>query len=296
MIKDFLEKVESAVNFLPPIPVVVLELLKALDDADVDLNTLSKIISKDPAMSINVLKVANSAFYRLPYKVDTIDYAVRILGMKEITMICIACGAYSSLKTTGSPHNFDYSAFWKHSVTTGVIARRLSRELGMENQAIVYLCGLLHDIGKIVLHRVAQDIYAMAVQSVDNDGLTILQAEKQFLGESHDTVGGLIMEKWKLPGEFVAVARYHHSPMSAPEGNRDSVALQYLSDRLAKLRYTFYSEVQDVPIASSEAFDVLVRKNTRLAKLDLEEFVWAPEGTDNEIVEMEAMLTGSANR
>jgi putative nucleotidyltransferase with HDIG domain len=292
MIGNLIERLESVVNFLPPVPIVVLELLKALNNEDVDLGTLSKIISKDPAMSINVLKVANSAFYRLPYKVDTIDYAVRILGMKEITMICIACGAYSALKPARGSDGFDYQAFWKHSVATGVIARRLSRELGMEIQAIAYLCGLLHDIGKIVLYRVAHDIYVMAMQSAGDNGMTMLDAEKKYFGESHDFVGGLIMEKWKLPREFVDVARYHHVPMIAPEDNRDPVALQYLSDRLAKLRYSFYSETEGVPITSTETFNALARKHPRLAKLDLEGFAWTPEGTDNEIIEMQAMLTG----
>jgi putative nucleotidyltransferase with HDIG domain len=291
MVKNFMERLESAINFLPPVPVVVLELLNALDNPDVDINMLSRIISKDPAMSVNVLKVANSVFYRLPYKVDTIDYAVQILGMKEITMICIACGAYNALKPAPSPRGFDYSAFWKHSVTTGVIARRLSRELGMENQAIVYLCGLLHDIGKIVLHRAAEDLYATAIQAVHEDGISMVEAEKRFLGESHDTVGGLIMEKWRLPRLFTDVARCHHTPGNAPEDNRRSVALQYLSDRLAKSRYPFHSDTGDTSIASTEAFDILAQGNPRLVRLDLHKSAWVPQGTDNEIAEMLAMFT-----
>jgi putative nucleotidyltransferase with HDIG domain len=293
MIKGFMERLESVINLVPPVPLVVLELLKVLDNSDTDLNLLSRIISTDPAMSINVLKVANSAFYKLSYQVKTIDYAVQVLGTKEITMICVACGAYNALKPARTTPDFDYGTFWKHSVATGVIARRLSRELHMGNQAIAYLCGLLHDIGKIILHRVAHDINIMPVQSGTNDTWSMLEAERQFLGESHDTVGGLIMEKWKLPREFINIARYHHFPMSTPEEcDRYSVALQHLSDRLAKLKYVFCSETPEGPSASTEAFNILARKNPQLTDLNLEEFAWAQEDTDNEIIEMQAMLTG----
>ncbi len=285
-----MERIESAVNFIPPVPVVVLDLLNALDKEDVDLGTLSKIISKDPAMSINVLKVANSAFYRLPYKVDTIDYAVRILGMKEITMICIACGAYSALKPIRSSSGFDHHAFWKHSVASGVIARRLSRELGIENQAMAYLYGLLHDIGKVVLHWLTNEIYILVMQSADEDGMTMRDAEKKHFGASHDIVGSRIMEKWKLPKTFVDVARYHHEPICAPDDNKDCVALQYLSDRLAKMRYVFFSEVEKSDITATDAFIELSKKNSRLASLELNEFSWNREGTDNEIHEMQSML------
>jgi putative nucleotidyltransferase with HDIG domain len=292
MIKNFMERLESVINLVPPVPVVALELLKVLDNPGVDLNMLSRVISTDPSMSVNVLKVANSAFYRLPYQVKTIDYAVRILGVKEIAVICVACGVYNALTQGRTPPGFDYRGFWKHSVATGVIARRLARELNMGNQSIIYLCGLLHDIGKIILHRVAHDIYAEAATATAT--MSILEAERQLLGESHDVVGDLIMEKWKLPREFTNVARYHHIPMKAPEEcDRHSVALQHLSDRLAKLRYVFCSDIPEGPAASTEAFNILARKNPRLADLDLEEFAWAPEGTENEIIEMQSILTGS---
>ncbi len=294
MVRNFAKRLESVVNLVPPIPLVVLELLKALDDPDVDLSILSRIISTDPAMSINVLKAANSAFYRLPQQVKTIDFAVRILGIKAITTICVACGAYGALTPKRTFPHFDYGAFWKHSVATGVIARRLARELHMGHQAILYLCGLLHDVGKIILHRVAHDVYATAVRSVADGAMSVLEAEREFLGESHDAVGGLIMEKWKLPGEFVSIARYHHAPMSAPEAcDRHSVAFQHLSDGLANLRYAFCSEPREGPPSCMEAFGILSEEHPRLADLSLEEFAWGPNGAEEEIIEMQGMLTGS---
>jgi putative nucleotidyltransferase with HDIG domain len=293
MIKNFMDRLYSVVNLVSPLPLVVLELLKALMDPDVGLNTLSRIISTDPSMSINVLKVANSAYYKLPHQVKTIDHAVRILGAKQITTICVACGVYDVLTPRQTPHDFDYNAFWKHSVATGVIARRLAQELHMGNRAIIYLCGLLHDIGKIILHRIDHDAYAAAVSAAAESAMSILEAERLMLGESHDVVGSLIMEEWDLPGEITSVVRYHHFPMSTPEGrDRHFVAFEHLSDRLAAIRYAFYSEAPESLPVSEEVFNILVRGNPYLAELDLEDFAWARQDTDKEINEMQAMLMG----
>ncbi len=83
VIKDFKSKVLKMISYLPPIPTVMVELVQALNDEDIELNVLGKIIAKDPSMSVNVL-VANSAFYKLPVKVNTIEHAVRMLGTREI--------------------------------------------------------------------------------------------------------------------------------------------------------------------------------------------------------------------
>ena len=91
MIADFATKLETVINFIPPIPVVIVELLKALNDENANMNDIARIIAKDPPMSMNVLKVANSAFYRLTNKVATVDHAVRMLGVKELGMICVSC-------------------------------------------------------------------------------------------------------------------------------------------------------------------------------------------------------------
>src|SRR5512137_1935962 len=97
MIEDFESKIKQTIEYLPPIPIVMTELIQALND-DIDLNDLGRIISKDPSMSMNVLKVANSAFYGLRNKVATIEHAVRMLGTREITSLCIACSACNILR------------------------------------------------------------------------------------------------------------------------------------------------------------------------------------------------------
>ena len=292
MIEDFAERLEKVIEFLPPIPVVMSELLAALDDEDVEMNVLARIISKDPSMSMNVLKIANSAFYRLPYKVGTVEHAVKMLGMKEITMICLACGTYRALMPSRNVQTFSFNDFWKHSVATGVIARKICRELKVGDKNIIYFLGLLHDVGKVILDRFAHDVYALVIQTTFDECISMIEAEKRLIGESHDVIGGFVMEKWKLPEIFADVAKYHHTVMGSPEHNRINVAIASLADQLARVRYFgFGGDMSGVVFSETEAFKVLEEVVPDIVNMDIFRFVYELETVDEEIVEMEKILT-----
>ncbi|MCX5810932.1 MAG: HDOD domain-containing protein [Proteobacteria bacterium] len=291
MIKDLKKRLEGAINLLPPIPAVMVELLRALDDENSDINSLARIISKDPSMSINVLKVANSAFYRLPYKVSAIDHAVRMLGIKEITMICIACGAYGALKPPRGAQTFDTNRFWKHSVATAVIAKRLCNKMNMKDLGAVYLSGLLHDVGKIILDRFVHEIYEIVINATSDECISMIEAEKKFLGETHDIVGGWIMEQWKLPEIFIDVARYHHCVQDSTGENKTAVAVCSLADQLARIQdFGFGGDISGVILNETEAFKVLEKVNPKILEIDMVKFNWDLENADDEIGEMESIL------
>lgn len=291
MIENFANKVERAINYLPPIPVVMDELLKALNDEDVDINNLVRIISKDPSMSMNVLKVVNSAFYRLPYQVSAVDHALRMLGLKEVTMICIACGAYKALAPSHNAQTFNVDEFWKHSVATGVIARKLCKEMQMGDQDVAYFLGLLHDTGKVILDRIAHDIYTMVIQTTYDESISIREAEKRLIGESHDTIGALIMKKWRLPPMFSHVAQYHHAVLKAPEESRAIVAIVALADQMARVRFLgFGGDMSGIVFSDTEAFQELEAVSPVIKEMDIVKFIWDLEGVDEDVNEMERLM------
>jgi putative nucleotidyltransferase with HDIG domain len=291
VISDFAKRLERIIDYLPPIPIIMMELLKALGDENVGMNDLAKIIAKDPSMSMNVLKIANSAFYRLPYKVATVERAVNMLGMREITMICVACGAYRALMPSRNAQTFDFDDFWRHSVATGVIARKLCKELRICDHNIAYFLGLLHDVGKIILDRFAHDIYSLVIQTTFDECVSMIEAEKRLIGESHDVIGGFVMEKWKLPEVFADAARYHHSIMESPEHNRVAVAAVSLADQLARVRqFGFGGDKNGVVFSETEGFKVIEGVNPEIADIDIFKFVYELEAVNDEIVEMEKIL------
>lgn len=293
VITDFAKKLETVINFLPPIPVVTIELLHALNDESTDMNTIARIIAKDPSMSMNVLKVANSAFYRLPNKVATVDHAVKMLGVKEISMICVSCGAYQALKPPRDKETFSTEEFWKHSVATGVIAKKICADLAVGDRNIIYFGGLLHDVGKVVLDRFAHDIYKIVIQVTHEECLPMIEAEKRIIGESHDSIGGMLMEKWKFPWALVDVTRYHHTLEQCPEETRPTVAVCALADQLARIRYFgFGGDMGGIDLPETEAFRVLSMVAPAINDIDVFKFVCDLESANDEILEMERILTG----
>jgi putative nucleotidyltransferase with HDIG domain len=291
MIDDLQKKIEEVIDFLPPIPAVMTELLHALSNKDIELRTLAGIISKDPLMSMNVLKVSNSAFYRLPNKVTTVDHAVKLLGIKEITGICIACGAYQSLKPSQNVETFDCDDFWRHSVATGVVSRRLSQELEILDHNVIYFLGLLHDVGKVVLDRFAHDIYKVVIKTTREENVTLREVEQRLIGESHDMVGGWLMEKWKLPWTFVDVAKYHHTVKKAPEDNKAATAIISFADRLAWLHYLGVESNFDVTILTdNDAYLYLEKITANIDEIDLGKFMQELDSANEEIDEMTKIL------
>lgn len=291
MIENFREKVEQTINFLPPLPSVMIELIQALNDEDVDLRTLGKIISKDPSMTMNVLKIANSAFYGLPSKVTTIDQAMRMLGINEITSLCISCSASKSLKAPKGVNTVDLRQFWRHSVATGVIGKILCAKLNIGRLDSLYLAGLVHDVGKVVLDRFRHDVYHEIVDLTYAENIPILEAEKRIMGASHDSVGGWLMEKWHLPQLFKEVAEYHHSVAEAPEKNRLLVAVISAADQLARVKgYGFGGDMNGVDFPETDAFKVLQKRNKEIADLDVVKLVWDLDDANSEIEEMQGLL------
>lgn len=291
MIDDLQKQIEEVIDFLPPVPAVMIELIKALGDKDIELKALAQIISKDPLMSMNVLKVSNSAFYSLPNKVSTVDHAVKLLGIKEITGICIACGAYQVLKPAKNVETFDFIDFWRHSVATGIISRRLSKELAILDHNILYFLGLLHDVGKVVLDRFDHGTYKVVIQKTLEENTTIREVEKHLIGESHDTVGGWLMAKWKLPWTFVDVAKYHHTVKESPEDNKAAVAIISFADRLSWLHYAGLNSNFDVTLLTeNDAYLFLEEVTDNIDEIDLGKFMQELDSANEEIDEMTNIL------
>lgn len=291
MIDDFRKKVEETINFLPPLPAVMTDLIEALNSDDADFRLLGKIISRDPSMSLDVLKIANSAFYGLQTKVTSIEQAVRMLGITEIASLCISCSTTQSLKAPQGVETVDMMRFWRHSVATGVIAKIVCGQLAVGRWDSLYLAGLIHDVGAVVLDRFKHDVYNEILDLTRKENIAIAEAEERIMGASHDTVGGWLMEKWKLPEVFVEVAKYHHSVLPASDKHRIPVAIISLADMCARLtQHGFDGNMNGVIITDTPAFKVLEKKNPKLKDLDVVKLVWDLDSANSEIDQMEKLL------
>ena len=239
-----------------------------------------------------MLKIANSAFYGLQSKVAGVEQAIRMLGMSEMASLCISCGATQSLKAPKGVETVDLERFWRHSIATGVIAKIICPKLELGRLDNLYLAGLIHDVGAVVLDRFKHDVYKEIIELTRKENISIREAEEQVMGASHDTVGGWLMEKWKLPQVFVEVASYHHSVLPASDKYRLTVAVISLADLFARLtQHGFDGNMNGVVVNETPAFQVLERKNPKLKSLDTVKLVWDLDEANAEIDDMAKLLS-----
>jgi putative nucleotidyltransferase with HDIG domain len=293
MKQDLEKRIRETIDYLPPVPAIMADLIEALGDPELSLARLGEIIAKDPMMSVNILKVANSAFYRIPNRVSTIEHAVRMIGVRDVAALCLACSALNVLHPPKKTPSIDLTSFWRHSVATGMLAKLLCRELNFGLMHNIYLAGLVHDVGKVVLDRFAHEAYEEALDVSVREGIPLVEAEKRVIGESHDRVGGWLMEKWRLPQPYVNSARYHHSAKEVPERARVMVALVSFADHLTRMRdFGFGGTQKAVILKDTDAFKILEVLNPHLRLMDFGKFVHNHENIDEEIIEMEKLVSG----
>jgi len=277
------ERVQSIIQ-LPALPAVAMEVVEMVDNPRTSASKLGKVISTDQALTAKVLKIANSPFYGFPRKISTIDFAIIVLGYDALKEIVISISLISSLQKK-SDGLFDAKAFWDHAIATGVLARRLARDLGYRVSEEVFVGGLLHDMGVSVLHRYFKSEYRRIVEIARESELTFLEAEESVLGVTHADVGGWLAERWNLPKHLVRAISMHHSPAKA-EGNEDLVAIIHCADvfscRVMKSEVEFDKGIDFEPAAlqrlglnDDESVARYIENCTAILNTDVEEAVRA---------------------
>ncbi len=224
------EKVQAIVQ-LPALPSVAMKVVEMVDNPRTSTSTLGKIISMDQALTAKVLKIANSPFYGFPKKISTIDFAIIVLGYDALKEIVISTSLISSLEEKSNGY-FDSKTFWDHAIVSGILARRLARDLGYRISGEVFVGGLLHDMGVSVLNRYFKNEYQRIVGIVRETDLTFLEAEESVLGVTHAEVGGWLAERWNLPDHLVEAVSFHHAPAKAVR-NPELVSLVHCGDVFA---------------------------------------------------------------
>lgn len=291
MINNCGEKILSFIDYLPPLPYVTGELITLLHNEDSNLRDITKVIEKDPSLSVNILKTANSASYGLSYKVSSVEHAVTLIGLKEVASLCLSWGIATALKPKHGIKTMDLKAFWEHSIATGIIAKIFCKEFHIRIQSSLYLAGLIHDIGKIILDRFSHNIYTEAIQLTHIKNISLREAEKEVIGEFHDKVGGYLLKRWKLPDMLVEVATHHHSIVNASQKNIDLVAIISLSNQIARLKgFGCYGNMQGVILTETDAFELIKNKNPELKDADIARFIMDLDNADSDIAELEKII------
>jgi putative nucleotidyltransferase with HDIG domain len=204
----------SSVRHLPPAPRVVPELMRLLNQTDVDSSKVVKMISFDPSLTANVLRICNSAYFGASVPTSDLQEAVTRLGFQQVYQLVAAATGAKLLGAAQLGYGLEQGELWKHSVASAVAAQIIARKTG-DDENLVFTATLLHDIGKIVLTHSLNGVYSKLIKETDTNQLSLLEAEKKLLGVNHAEVGGQLLNRWKFPPNIVSAVWFHHTPKGA---------------------------------------------------------------------------------
>lgn len=199
---------------LPSVPAVAIRLLDLVQDPDVNPKTIVDTIKADPALTVKILKSANSAYFSFRAEIKTIEQAIPLIGRTSITALALSFTLANEAITDPllSKH---YRRYWLQSLVQAAAAESLAKTLGAALSSELFMTSLLLDLGQLALLKVYGKEYLPFLDSADSSGEPLDQLEKRTLGFSHIDVGTHLMADWKLPDALVRATEFHHSSADA---------------------------------------------------------------------------------
>ncbi|MBW7841576.1 MAG: HDOD domain-containing protein [Ignavibacterium sp.] len=244
------EKVLASVVNLPVVPKVMFETIKLLDNKYTTAGELNKVISKDQALLTKILTIANSPLYGLQRKVTTIEYAILVLGYRELRNIISALSVAEAFRNKTDKY-LNSKEFMLHSYLTGTASKKLATDIGYNNSGEAFIAGFLHDIGLSVMHRYLHSSYINITELVESKGVRFRDAELDVLGMTHDQIGYFLLDKWNFPKEISEPVLTHHNPSESNSVLGAIVNLaDYITNRLKLTNAPWDNDVELAPFTA----------------------------------------------
>jgi len=218
---------------LPSLSNVLLEIYDLLSSATAGADQIARLLQTDAALSARTLRLANSAYYASTREIGTIPLALTRIGPFDLWWLLFTTEV-KSLFYAIDQQLMDMEKFWRHSLMVACVSRVLAEHHRCGEPQEMFVAGLLHDIGKLLLlQRIPIEYGPLLERSACGESLIELESEE--LGFTHAEAGGELLDRWKLPHQLVVRVRKHHQP-GAPLTHENLVAAaDYLTHRLDAL-------------------------------------------------------------
>lgn len=217
-----LEKLVASTPELAAMPATTARLLMLLEDPDVDIGEVVRVIEADPSLTANLLKLCNSAYYGLRGEVATVREALVQLGNQQVLTLAFASSMGRMLQVPVTGYRLPRGQLWRHALAVALIAARLTPDdYTTQQRNRVFTAGLVHDIGKLLLDRPLRESLRQLPPDPDYSALVV--AERDILGCDHAEAGATLASVWSFPDELVGTIGRHHRP--APQSSPAAMVL-----------------------------------------------------------------------
>lgn len=255
-----LEDLVKDIKDLAPLPKAYLRIQELVNDPNSSVDDLTTVINNDPGLTGRILRIANSAFVGLPTKVDTVGRAVQVLGLNQVHDLALASAAVGSLYKIQSKA-LDIYDFWRRSFYCAIVARLIAKRCGLRNAERLFVAGLMHEIGNLLLAFKEPSMYSELRDTAIRRQQTLATTQREYLGFDYADVSAALLKQWGLPETLFEPVLFHTRDLAlVPPAIVHDAAFIHLGSAVSRAAMWMSDADEPVPV-----FDPIA---TRLAMLD----------------------------
>ena len=274
-LNDIIERID----LLAPIPAIASQIITKSEDPDSSLSEIADLIVNDPALTANLLKICNSAYFGLPRKVESVKDAVAWVGLDQIVELVLTNSVSDNFKKGLEGYGLGEGELWRHAVTSAHVAKSLAHRFGVsQNKHLIYTAALLKDIGKLILGRFVAFSAEKINILVHSQGYSFNDAEKNVIGMNHEELGAMVGEKWSFSEKQIYIIRHHHLTDESARQDLETTLI-YLADIICMmmgictgtdgLSYRFYSDVLErINVSEKDLQGIIAETSENQEKID----------------------------
>lgn len=232
--KELLSKFSTAKT----LPHITVQLTKLISDDKSTMQDFEKIIKMDPTLVLRILRAANSPYYGLRQKINSISRAVVIIGINNLRNMIVTVGLKQVFKNKNDNDAFSRTRLWLHCAAVSICSQMIMERIFALNGEDAFLCGILHDIGMIVEDQTVPDLFYNVWKTYDENNPAIIDIEKEAVGTDHCEIGFLLSKEWQLPVEVQEGIHSHHKLMDDVSPSSLTGVIQLAEYIVSQMDYT----------------------------------------------------------
>jgi len=251
-----IERLFDRIGEVSSLPGVATRVIEVVNDESAGADDLLEVVQLDPALGVRILRTVNSAYYSLRYKVRDLKSAINLLGFDEVRNLALTVHVSKLFGDEKGYGTYSREGLWDHLVGVASASRLVSRVAGKAMPEEVYLCGLLHDVGYILLDQFIHKRFRQVVDRLD-ETTTTRAVERRILTFDHTELGEYVTRKWHFPEAVTDTIRYHHNPTEYTGEHGDTVAIVAVANALCSRKGLSAMGISNVPVPESTVFESL---------------------------------------
>ena len=248
-LKDIVEQIDR----LEPVPPIAAQIMSLAQDPNSATSEIADLICNDPALTVNLIRTCNSAYFGLSKQVESVKNAITLVGLDYIVQLVLLNSLSANFTKEPVGYGLGEGELWRHAVSSAHVAGILADRFGnSQHKHLLFTAALVKDIGKLILGRFVAFSFEQINILVQSHGHSFNDAEQAVIGMNHEELGALVGRKWHFPPKLIYIIGHHHLSDESARQDLDT-SLVYLADIICMmigvctgadgLSYRFYGDV-----------------------------------------------------